>query len=92
MEAIAAVPFIIALVEVFKRALDLETKYAPLVAVVLGLTLGLFRAAAAASPVASAYLDAGLIGIMWGLSAAGLYDLAGKRLLAALTPGPEGYE
>jgi L-cystine uptake protein TcyP (sodium:dicarboxylate symporter family) len=63
---VAIIPLILGVVELFKR-IGLPAKYSPLVAVALGLIVGVV------------YLDASLkervlVGIMFGLSASGLYS------------------
>jgi len=64
---IAIIPIIIAIVELFKR-LGLNQKYAPVIAVVLGIIFG-FVYLAPGDPA-----KAFLLGLVAGLSATGLYS------------------
>jgi hypothetical protein len=69
------VPIVSALVEVAKRALSLDTRYAPLLSLVLGVAIG---------ALAYPFTDFGLVERLWagalaGLGAMGLFDL-GKKM------------
>jgi len=71
---------IVALVEGAKRA-GLPTRWAPLLAVALGLACGLLAHAATVAPRAHLWYEAAGTGIVLGLSAAGLYS-GTKAILA----------
>ncbi|MCL4463903.1 MAG: holin [Firmicutes bacterium] len=69
------VPIVSALVEVAKRSLSLDTRYAPLLSLVLGVAIG---------ALAYPFTDFGLVERLWagalaGLGAMGLFDL-GKKM------------
>ncbi|MHB8645878.1 MAG: hypothetical protein ACYDAR_08850 [Thermomicrobiales bacterium] len=64
---------IVALVEGAKRA-GLPTRWAPMLAVLLGLACGLLAHAAAVAPRVHLWYEAAGAGIALGLSAAGLYS------------------
>ena len=68
---IASVPAIVALVNMAK-GLGLNGKLSALVAVILGVGLNVAAVAAAGSPI----FEAASQGLLLGLAAAGLYDLA----------------
>ncbi|HSW62353.1 MAG TPA: holin [Dissulfurispiraceae bacterium] len=73
--ATVILPVVVALVEVVKRSLHLDTRYAPVVALLLGAVIGV-----AAYP----FTDFGLVERIWagslaGLGAMGLFDL-GKKI------------
>jgi 4-hydroxybenzoate polyprenyltransferase len=68
---IMAVPLIMGVVELAKRS-GFNTKYAGLLAVVLGLVLSFAYTFFKETP----YFTAGVIGLALGLSAAGLYSTA----------------
>lgn len=68
---------IVALVEMVKRTTGLNARYAALVAVVLGV--GLAVLAKLDSPEAGTWLQTVILGLLAGLSAAGLYS-GGKAL------------
>lgn len=74
---------IVALVEGAKRA-GLPVRWAPVLAVMLGLTCGLLAHAAAVAPRVHIWYDAAGTGIALGLSAAGLYS--GTKALLAPAP------
>jgi len=67
---IVAVPLIVGLVEVVKRA-GLPERFAPLVSMALGLALSLGYMATSGD---AAWMDSLVIGIALGLSASGLYS------------------
>lgn len=69
---IATVPAVIALVTLAKD-LGLPSKFAALVAVVLGVALSLFSTAAVSGTITNWYEPIG-VGVILGLSASGLYD------------------
>ncbi len=71
---------IVALVEGAKRA-GLPGQWAPVLAVLLGLTCGLLAQLAAVAPRVHLWYEAAGAGIVLGLSAAGLYS-GTKALLA----------
>jgi len=75
---------IVALVEGAKRA-GLPTRWAPALAVALGLACGLLAHAAAVAPHLRIWYEAAGAGIVLGLSAAGLYS--GTKTLLASTEG-----
>ncbi len=64
---------IVALVEGAKRA-GLSARWAPVLAVVLGLTCGLLAQLAVVAPRVDVWYEAAGAGIVLGLSAAGLYS------------------
>lgn len=73
--ATVILPVVVALVEVVKRGLGLDTRYAPVVALILGVGIG---------ALAYPFTDFGLAERLWagalsGLGAMGLFDL-GKKL------------
>lgn len=72
--ATVILPIVTAVVEVVKRALPLDTKYAPLLSIVLGIAIG---------ALAYPFTDFGLVERLWagalaGLGAMGLFDLGQK--------------
>lgn len=71
---IVLVPFIIGLVELAKRSLGVEAKHAPLVAVGAGVFLSAAMAVSTGEFTPKAAVDAVLLGLALGLSAAGLYS------------------
>ena len=71
METLAAVPIITALVEVFKRFIP--EKYAALVAIVLGVGY--------VFGMSGISFEGFVWGIVFGLSASGLYDVAKKPII-----------
>lgn len=83
---VALVPLIIGLVEVGKR-LGLGSRWAALLAVVLGLVLSLGYHLAASWPDASAWAETALLGLALGLSATGLYS--GAKTLSQHRAGGE---
>jgi len=66
------IPLVVGLVEVIKRATGLNSKYAPLLSLVLGLLLS------GISGFFSTIGELVLSGIIVGLSSSGLYDAVGK--------------
>lgn len=67
-------PVVVALVEVVKRGLHLDTRYAPIVALILGAVIG---------ALAYPFTEFGLAERLWagalaGLGAMGLFDLGKK--------------
>lgn len=65
------VPVVMALVEVVKRTVNMDNKYATLVSLIVGLLVGL---------AGSIFTDLDLVSRLWagalaGLSSSGLYDL-----------------
>lgn len=79
---------IVALVEGAKRA-GLPTRYAPLLAMLLGIACGLLVHVVAMRPDAHAWYDAASGGLVLGLSAAGLYS--GVRAVARPARGDGTY-
>lgn len=79
--ALPATGVIVALVEGAKR-LGLPARWAPLLAVALGLACGVLAHVAVVAPSAAGWLDAASGGIVLGLTAAGLYSGA-KAVVAA---------
>lgn len=75
---------IVALVEGAKRA-GLPTRWAPVLAVALGLACGLLAEVAAVAPRVHIWYQAAGVGIALGLSAAGLYS--GTKTLLAPSQG-----
>lgn len=71
---VASVPAIVALVNLFK-GLGLSGRLSALVAVLLGVILNILSVAAAGNPI----FEAACTGLLLGLAAAGLYDLAPSR-------------
>lgn len=63
---VAIIPLLIGLIEVFKLA-GLPKKYVPFVSVILGLLFGIFY-------LTSNLKEGIVIGLMFGLSATGLYS------------------
>ncbi|AXH48597.1 holin [Microbacterium phage Sansa] len=84
---LATVPAVIALVTLFKD-LGLPSKLSPLVAVVLGVALSVLSALAL-GPIGNLYETISL-GVILGLSAAGLYD--GARAIGNKTPDTSSVE
>lgn len=72
LQELAPVPVIIAVVELIKQY-GLPSKYAPLLALLLGLAVSFFSAQTVS-------IEAGLEGLVLGLSASGLYS-GGKVML-----------
>ena len=70
---ITGVPAIVALVEMLK-GLGMPKKLSPLVAIVLGIIINIAVALAQGAPVTGAVAA----GVLVGLTASGLYDLAGR--------------
>lgn len=85
LAGVAAVPLIVALVEAAKAA-GLPPRWAGVLAVVLGLLTSLAYRATESVSDGRAWVDATLLGLALGLSAAGLYS--GTR--AAARPLEEG--
>lgn len=81
---IVAVPLIVGLVEVFKRA-GLPRRFAPLVSMVLGLGLSLGYMATGITGNGPSLMDSLVIGIALGLSASGLYS--GGKTAIEVQPG-----
>lgn len=75
---------IVALVEGAKRA-GLPVRWAPVLAVLLGLACGLLTQAAAVAPRVHIWYEAAGAGVALGLSAAGLYS-GTKAILAPAEP------
>ena len=63
---------IVALVELVKRTANLDARWAPLLALMLGLAFAV--AGKLDSPDSATWLQAALLGLLTGLSAAGLYS------------------
>ena len=82
---VAAVPLIVALVEGVKQA-GLPPRWAAGTAIVLGLLVSLGYQAVGGPSDGRAWLDATVVGLALGLSAAGLYS--GARATARPAPGP----
>ena len=78
--ALPATGVIVALVEGAKR-LGVPARWAPLLAVVLGLAYGVLVHVAVVAPSAGGWLDTASGGIVLGLTAAGLYSGA-KAVIA----------
>ena len=70
---VAVVPLIVGLVEVAK-GLGLSGRWAPLLALGLGLAVGLGAHAALGVPGGAAWTQATLSGLAFGLAASGLYS------------------
>jgi hypothetical protein len=70
---VAMVPLIVGLVEVVK-GLGLDRRWAPALAVGLGLTLSLGYRAALGVPAGAEWAQAVLSGLVMGLAATGLYS------------------
>jgi hypothetical protein len=79
LAGVAGVPLVMGLVEATKR-LGLSSRWAPTLAVGLGLTLSLGYHAALGLPAGEAWAQAAVNGLALGLAAAGLYR--GARTLA----------
>ena len=79
MAGVAVVPLIVGLVEVAKGA-GLEARWAPAMALGLGLAVSLGYQAALGMPAGAAWAQAGLSGLALGLAASGLYS--GTRAVA----------
>lgn len=67
-------PIVTAVVEAVKRGLHLDTRYAPLLSIILGIAIGV---------LAYPFTDFGLVERLWagalaGLGAMGLFDLGQK--------------
>ncbi len=86
---IALVPLIVAAVEVAKRV-GLPTRWAPLVAVAVGLAASLGVQAAQSAPGGQAWVDATIVGLALGLSAAGLYSGARATVLTPSADATDG--
>jgi uncharacterized membrane protein len=74
MFATVILPIVTAVVEAVKRGLHLNTRYAPLLSIVLGVVIG---------ALAYPFTDFGLVERLWagalaGLGAMGLFDLGQK--------------
>ncbi len=72
---VAGVPLVMGLVEVAKRV-GLSSRWAPALAVGVGLTLSLAYRAALGLPAGEAWAQATIGGLALGLTAAGLYSSA----------------
>ncbi len=79
---------IVALVEGAKRA-GLPVRWAPVLAVLLGLVCGLLAQAAAVAPRVHLWYEAAGTGIALGLSAAGLYSGTKTVLASAKARGTD---
>jgi len=73
--SVVAVPVIIGLMEVFKMAFTLPTRFVPLASVILGVVAGFI--------FAGLTVTGGLVGVMIGLSSCGLYDIGKKTVYGA---------
>ena len=71
--AASATPLIIAIVQVAKSA-GFPKRYAPLLALGIGLVLGLVAALATLHPDLDPLIKTATLGIMAGLAASGAYD------------------
>ncbi len=69
---IPAAGLIVALVEMVKRTVHLDTRWAPLLAVSFGVLLAVL--AKLDNPSAGTWLQVVLLGLLAGLSASGLYS------------------
>ncbi len=72
--ATVILPIVTAVVEAVKRGLHLDTRYAPLLSIILGIAIGV---------LAYPFTDFGLVERLWagalaGLGAMGLFDLGQK--------------
>lgn len=63
---VAIIPLILAITELFKKV-GLPAKYSPFVAVIFGLLAGIFY-------IATDIKEGIIVGLMFGLSASGLYS------------------
>lgn len=70
----APVPIIVGVVEVIKRAVGMESRYAPVVAIGLGLVAGGIAHAAHLVPAIAEALPLYLGGLVAGLMACGIYS------------------
>jgi Sec-independent protein secretion pathway component TatC len=77
----AAVPIVVAITQLFKMLSPKLEKYAPFVSLALGVLIAFISTASATSNVGSTILA----GILYGLSASGLYS-ATKSTAHAITP------
>lgn len=81
-----AAPLIVGLVELAKQAVGLPPRFAPLLAVVLGLAAAFGAVVAIPSPPESPVLTT-MIGLAMGLGAAGLYSST-RALMRPSEPKP----
>ncbi len=70
----ALIPLIIGVIEIMKQAFNLHARFAPLVALLLGLFISIGWALATDTPGPESIARATLIGMAIGLSASGLYS------------------
>lgn len=68
-------PIVVGLVEVLKQAKDIESRYAPLASLVIGLVLSVGSAVLLGQELATSVI----VGLIAGLSASGLYDVSSLR-------------
>lgn len=69
------VPIVVALTQLVKTTLDISSRFAPIVSVALGL--GVSFLVGDVTPVTA------LVGIIFGLTASGLYDVGAKTIVNA---------
>lgn len=78
-------PIVLAMTEVVKRATEIDDRYVPLIALAIGILIGI-----AASPFISADVFTRMwAGALAGLSAVGLFE-GGKAMLPPSKPKDEG--
>lgn len=74
----ALIPVIVALVQGFKGVLNMDSKYAGLLSLVFGVALSILvtwvNGDEAGVITSKEYVVAGIVGVLTGLSAAGLYS------------------
>lgn len=85
LAGVAIIPLILGLVEAAKGTfLKGRDEYAPWFAIVLGILFSVGYAVVGGTATASQLVQAGLFGIMFGLSASGLYAGPAKPVVTAL--------
>ena len=75
---IPAAVFVVAIVQLLKSQFGIEGKWAILAAVVIGIVLSVANYAAKIVPGFAAWYEVVLAGLMAGLAACGIYDVAHK--------------
>lgn len=86
---VVGVPLIVAIVAVIKQALTPDSKYVPVISMVIGLLVSLGDAVFNSGSVSKAAdWNAALQGVVLGLSASGLYDV-GSNILPGKNNTPD---
>lgn len=76
MNELQVIPLVLALTEMVKR-FGVPAKYCPLVSMAIGVGLAFLFAG-------SISIEIGIKGIIFGLSASGLYSVAGKKVITGV--------